>query len=419
MPQPPPVTTSPRIARLVAELAAGDAGAVERLWADAATAGTPLLEDRGGGACTVTFLWRDRHGAAAGTTQVVLIANRLTDPSAWAQSVLDRVPGTDVWHRSYRLPDRWRATYQLAPEDGRGGARAAAGAAARWRGLDAAVEADPLNPRTLREKDGTPASIAELPGAPSDRWARPAAGVPRGTLDVLTVPSAALGAARRVWCHRPAGLAATDAAGAAVLVLLDGEDWVTRLDGPAILDALAAAGAIPPTVTLLVDSVDTAHRSLELAAHPPFLAFVADELLPWAQGALGVPADPRRTFVAGQSLGGLSALTLLLDRPGRFAGALAQSASLWWRPPATDRDGTEHHSHTAERCARLAPGPRVVLAVGTQEWALLEQHRDLERTLRAAGHDVHYGEFCGGHEALCWRAGLGDGLRRLLGAAGP
>ncbi len=166
------IVESPRIARLRRELDAGDDAALERFWAQAAAAGTPLLEDAEEGRCTVTFLWRDRHGHGEGTSRVVLVANRLTDPSVMDDSVLHRLAGTDVWHRSYRLASSFRATYLLAPEDGRVPADdfVWTGAAARWRGLVTAVSPDPLNPLAFAERDGAShSSIVALPDAPAGR----------------------------------------------------------------------------------------------------------------------------------------------------------------------------------------------------------------------------------------------------------
>jgi len=334
----------------------------------------------------------------------VLIANRLTDTSVWEQSVLKRLPGTDVWHRSYWLAEGWRGSYQLAPEDGLG--RGAAderhgprgGAARRWRWLDAKPVRDPLNPTVFPERRGDLASVAALPAAPPDRWPARTSEAARAALTEHDVPSAALGEARRVWTH---------GAGTDLLVLLDGDDWAGRLDAAAILDGLGLA-----VTAVLVDA--GARRDAELAADPALVAFLADELVPWARARLGASG---RVFVAGQSLGGLMALTLALDRPGAFAGVLAQSASLWWAPLGDERDGAAVESYMNERFALAGaalPTMRFALRVGTLEWVLVGQHRALRDTLRAAGHAVDYGEFAGGHEALCWRVGLAEALPPLV-----
>ena len=327
------IVESPRIARLRRELEAGDDAALERFWAQAAAAGTPLLEDGADGRFTVTFLWRDRHGRGEGTSRVVLVANRLTDPSVMDDSVLHRLAGTDVWHRSYRLASSFRATYLLAPEDGQVPADdfVWTGAAARWRGLVTAVSPDPLNPLAFAERDGAShSSIVALPDAPADVWAVPRPGVARGTVSEHHVDSAILGTRRRVWSYVPAG-AGTDQP-PAVLVLFDGEEWVGRLDGPVMLDNLIAEGRIPPVVTLMPEAISARDRATDLAPRAPFAGFVLDELLPWARETLGAAADPARTFVAGQSLGGLAALSLALEHPDRFAGVVAQSASVWSAP---------------------------------------------------------------------------------------
>jgi hypothetical protein len=42
-------------------------------------------------------------------------------------------------------------------------------------------------------------------------------------------------------------------------------------------------------------------------------------------------------------------------------------------------------------------------------------HRHLRDVLQAKGYEVHYSEFDGGHEVLCWRGSLAEGLIALTG----
>lgn len=385
---PPLVTTSPTIAALRPD-------GVEAFWAGART---PLVEPAPGRPDhrIVTFLWRD-----AAAREVVLRANKLTDPSVWEQSVLHRLPGTDLWHRSYLLRADYRGTYQLCPDHLDD--PPAVGPALRWRGLTGAAVPDPRNPRTFPAKDGGTLSLLELPGAPAQPWAAPRTGTAQGALTAHDVPSAALGGARRTWLYVPV---CTEGP-LPVVVLLDGEDWTGRLDVRTTLDNLVADGAIPPTVVLLPDAVDTATRWQDLGCSPAFLRFLTAELLPWAAARLPLTEDPARTVVAGQSLGGLTAARAVLGAPSRFGAALVQSGSLWWPHQGAQAAGAlvrEVESMTS------VPG-RWHLQVGLEEWLLLGSHRRLHAAIPGSTLREHNG----GHDAVCWRGGLADGLVELLG----
>lgn len=392
---PPQVVASPRVRAL-------DPAGLGRFWAEVERRGTPLVEEIEGEPDhrIVTFLWR----GGAGTREVILMANKLTDPSVWAESALEPLEGTDVWHRSYRLRADWRATYHLAVDDGRASGRAPAGPGRRWGRFAALAIADPLNPRTFPARaDGVPLSIVELPDAPAQPWCEPRPGVPAGAVTEHRIASEQLGNARTVWVYEPPG---SPAGPLPVAVLLDGREWARRLPGPTILDNLIADGRIPPLVALMPDALDSSTRWRELACHEPFLRFLADELLPWAAGRWPLAGAPDRAIVAGHSLGGLTAAFAGLCAPDRFGNVLAQSASLW----APEPGWLMREFATAPRRA-----VRFHLEVGLQEWIPLPLHRHLRDVLHAKGYAVTHREYNGGHDALCWQGGLADGLIALAG----
>jgi enterochelin esterase family protein len=212
---------------------------------------------------------------------------------------------------------------------------------------------------------------------------------------------------RRVWAYTPAGY--QDLADLPVLVLLDGDMWQPQLSVSTLLDNLIADGRLPPLVALLPDSLDDDVRWDELTCDGRFTGFLVRELLPWAAQRWPLTADPARTVLAGQGLGGLTAAHAALTSPGRFGNALVQSGSFWW-PAGT---GAEWLTDRIEDSARRPV--RFRISAGTQEWVLLPANRRLRDVLRARGYDVDYREINAGHDYLPWRDELAAGLVHLLG----
>ncbi|MEU0126695.1 enterochelin esterase [Streptomyces sp. NPDC006289] len=400
-------------------------GETEDFWAGVSATGTPVLSPDPQGSAdhtAVTFLWR----GGPTTRAVQVLPNKIGDPRAPQGNLMECVPGTDVWHWTVRLRNDWRGTYDFYVDEGGG---PEPGTADHWRWLRTRRRHDPLNGRTLpRRWHGDPVSYAELPCAPGGQDWQPRPGVSRGRTTVHEVPAEKLGGPRRVWLYEPPptpehseDTGHSESSGHSgrsedlpVLVLLDGEHWQPRLGLANLLDNLIADGRIPPLLALLPESVDADTRWSELTCRPEFVAFLADELLPWAASRLPVTDDPARTVVAGQSLGGLSAAHAALSAPGRFGNVLAQSGSFWWP------DGPQAEWLTD----RIAESPRLPvrfrLSFGEQEWVALPAARRLREALAAAGYDdASYREFNGGHDYLCWRTELADGLVELLPGAAP
>ncbi|MFI9756745.1 enterochelin esterase [Streptomyces sp. NPDC051963] len=386
----------PRLAEPACVLPAPDG--VEEFWEDVRRRGTPLLGPDPLGSddhAAVTFLWR---GGPA-TRAVRVLPNKLGDPRDPEGNRMRQVPGTDVWHWTLRLRHDWRGTYDLYVDEG-DGPDPATPEYGPW--LRTRHRSDPFNSRTLpRRWTADPVPYAELPAAPRAVDWEPRPGVARGSVTEHKRSG------RRVWLYEPPRAQAEPVD---LLVLLDGEHWQPLLGLNHLLDNLIAAGSIPPVAAVLPEAVDEATRWAELACRPEFVALLVDEILPWAATRLPVTDDPARTVIAGQSLGGLTAAYAASVAPHRFGNVLVQSGSFWWP------DGPD-----AEWLTRaLAGTPRLPvrfrLSFGEQEWVALPAARRLRDTLAQAGYeDASYREFNGGHDYLCWRTELADGLVELLG----
>ncbi|MGY0022390.1 enterochelin esterase [Streptomyces sp. YJ-C3] len=414
--------TGPRVAHLLECLTgaddAGRARLAEEFWQDVTALGTPLVEELDGEPDhrAVTFLWRGHRA----TRQVLLLANRLVDRDDLAGSLLERAAGTDIWHLGLRLRADHRGTYRLAADISAKEPPADPGILqTRLRSLAVHASRDPLNPRSLPTRwTAADTSVFALPDAPAEAWTRPPGAIPAGRVERHRTAAPPLGGHRDVWTYLPPGRRPDDDP-LPVLVLCDGDMWLGRIGLQHTLDALIAQGKLPPLAVLAPDAVDRATRNRELGARDAFVEFLADALLPWAAGRWPVTADPARTVVAGQSLGGMAALHAGHLRPDRFGHVIAQSPSLWWRPGLPSDVPQKHVFGVPWLVARYAaaePRPVTVhLDVGLHEGAMVDHCRALYDTLHSARYQVTRREFNGGHVYACWHVALADTLIRLLG----
>jgi enterochelin esterase family protein len=226
------------------------------------------------------------------------------------------------------------------------------------------------------------------------------------------VRSQLLGNDRRVWVHLPAGYDPSERYG--LVLLFDGWAYVNLVPTPAILDNLLAAGRIPPLVAVMPDSLGQEERNVELPCSAAFLAFLTDELLPWARDHWSLGDDPARTIVAGSSFGGLAAVYAAFERPDVFGNAISQSGSFGW-----GAEGDREHEWLTNRIeASERRPPRFWLEIGSLEDqerpgggpSGLRSNRRLRDVLTAKGYDVEYSEYAGGHDYVCWRGSLAAGV---------
>ncbi|RRD61184.1 alpha/beta hydrolase-fold protein [Leucobacter sp. OH1287] len=467
-PEPAPRVFSPAVAELkkllaIADSAADPGPAREEVLHEFHTVAseTPLFEESGlAGHTIVTFLFWDATAA-----DVLLFANRLTDERDIVRSLMDRVPGTPIWSLSYLMRDDWRASYAFVPLKSWQGARlreanagAGAGAGAGVAGLAVPAGAgatpgsaapgtelnrpdqlrlrelldrgvpDPRNSVRCMNRVRKPMSIVSLPDALHDPWPADCIAVQHpeiytglaGTLQHAAMPGDAGPDGQELWLYHPPALRAdvdADADRAAdrfadgdlpLLVVLDGDTWLTQQHLHRILERQMLAGELPPLRALFVASGGRENRWQRLHAAAEFETVLVESVLPWARTHWRLPASGL-TVLTGQSLAGYVAITAGLRHPRAFNHVIAQSASLWQADPfqALARHGSRHSFEAAD-------SPQLHIQVGLQEWVLLEPHRDLVRNLREQGWNVTATEYNGGHDYVLWRAHLVETLRRVL-----
>src|SRR5262249_2538825 len=138
------------------------------------------------------------------------------------------------------------------------------------------------------------------------------------------------------------------------------------------------------------------HRSRRFGAH---LAFVTDEVIPWA--ASRFPVRPGPWTAAGYSNGAVWAIVAGQRRPDIFTGVAAFSAGV---PP--------------RQVSRASREVRYYLAAGTLEPGFRHATSAWAARLERAGMAHAYREWPGGHDQYWWQRELPPALAWLLKEAG-
>jgi enterochelin esterase family protein len=268
-----------------------------------------------------------------------------------------------------------------------------------------------------------PAAHAQ-PGPARPAVARARRFLGMGRVEERFFESRAYGRLRRLWVYTPPAYSTPDATNHDLLVVFDGDEYLSAIPLPHILDSLLAAKRIPPMVAVFVADSSGAARLDDLANHERFVTFICDELAPWVRGRWKVTHDPRRTFVTGSSAGGLAAAFLALRRPDVFGNVLSQSGAFW--RGAEGSNGAPFEWLTSSYASSPKRDVRFFLDVGSTETrgalngtapSILEANRHLRDVLRTKGCEVSYTEVPGGfHAPESWSGRLPVGLVTLAGS---
>ncbi|WP_145578138.1 enterochelin esterase [Yersinia mollaretii] len=412
-------------------------------WQQIAQWGTPLTEPAGEGKVKLTFLWRDRQGKASDAvfSRVYIDVNGVTDHHSVNPETLQRLGQTDVWYWQAEVVSDFRGSYSFIPAPAEKSLNLPEGSPQErrlaqrngWLSLMELAENDPLNLTAAHASyRGKPLSAVHLADAlPQTAWQPIDAGqsLPPDPqrLQLITWHSPLLGNSRHVWIYSTRGAksnnGAKNLADRPLAILLDGQYWAQRQPLFGVLDNETAAGRLPATVYVLIDIIDQTHRSQELPCNPNFWQALQTELLPQVAELQPFTELASRTVVAGQSFGGLASLYAGLHWPQRFGCVLSQSGSFWW--PDVDNlrmlaaETAEHQGWLTDQVlqGQGANHPlNIFMEAGRYEAVIYQVNEVMSEALRRTGHRLQYRVYSGGHDSLCWRGGLIEGLGGLLGS---
>ncbi|EAO7483013.1 esterase family protein [Salmonella enterica subsp. diarizonae] len=398
-------------ARLRRQLAAESQVDASHFWRETNSLALPLVTaiDGADDEREVTFLWRATYPLQG----VYVRLNRVTDKDNVTKGMMTQLPTTDIWHLTLRLPASYCGSYTMVEIPPETPNEKVLQLGSRFASL--VGQADPLNSTPgINVRDNAQESILALDHAPAqEEWSD----CRSHTGQLFTSEHRLAGQLRRVRLYLPEVPVAQPLG---LLVLTDGEIWFDHLGVSAAIDAAIRSGRIAPVAVLGIDNINERERVAILGGRRQLVLDIAERLLPTIRAKHPERrwADRTQTVLAGQSLGGVTALMAARHAPESFGLVLSHSPSMWWTPDNRSRpdhfSGEELSWISEHMLSAPSPAVRTHLCVGSLEGSTVPQVKQLHEKLRAAGVESHCSVYTGGHDYAWWRGALIDGLHLLL-----
>ncbi|AEF55197.1 enterochelin esterase [Marinomonas posidonica] len=404
-------------------------------WEVIQRSGTPFIKSINESTSLVLFIWQDPQGNehTSTTASVLLDVNSLTDHHSWYPKCLHRVPETDVWLGQLEVDSRWRGSYSFIPikqhqlpEVARESQLDSRESQRKWWMEVAGNQiADDLNLLPTLVSGWGMSSPLHLPYAEKEEgWKEWEQGrlkaIPVDQVHTVDWAEEMLENQRTCW------LFSTAIGDAPLVILLDGQKWSAASGTLSVLQYLTETKAIAPAHYLLIPSIDGKTRWKELGCDHSFWQAMVNNLFPLVQIQLSNSSRSISSYVvAGQSLGGLSALYAGLVFPDYFSKVISLSGSFWWPEEERMRDSRANESNDivvnslADQILQNRFGVahlKVFMTVGVGEGDMHFYNDVMCNAIKQRGGVVHYDKVYGGHDWLSWRSSLIDGLRHLIPA---
>ena len=221
---------------------------------------------------------------------------------------MERAGTSDLFFRSYRLPDSGRAEYKIL--------------------VDGVWMLDPLNPGKAEGGLGFNSEL-RMPAYHPHPEAGFNPAVARGTMDTMWIESALLKLKHPVFVYIPPGSNKKPLAGE--IIVTDGGEYLSFVKMNTILDNLIASKKMKPVLGIFVDPRTNLHNSAtskrmtEYAASDTFMNFLEHEVVPVIEQRYNVSVKNNSRLMMGASLGGLISTYAVLQHRQFVSNCAAQS----------------------------------------------------------------------------------------------
>lgn len=408
---------SPALLKLQEEIKNDIQKALNNFWDKVSSEGTPLIENIEGDEenLLVTVLWKQDR-----TIDNIFVFSEAFGGWMFGEgdkkTNLYHLENTDIWYRTTTLSKKARCFYFLV---------ANVDEEFNWKDED--VILDPFNSKTytgpIDEENpedtallvGTE-NIMEMPEAIEKIWIKERTDNKTGKIHMERFRFKGDTKERRVWIYTSFDYDSVKENN--LIVFTDGWEYMNLVEAPKILDNLIGENYISSTCAVFIESGES--RSKELICNKDFLEFITETILPWVKEKYHVTSDPKKTIIAGLSLGGQFAAFSALNKPKVFGKVLSQSGAFgWYFDEAGEmKINEEGNSQLIEeyKASELLPID-FYLNIGTMEGFTkghLEANDKIIKVLRDKGYSVVAETYVGAHIYLDWQDNLANGIRALL-----
>jgi len=328
------------------------------------------------------------HFVYRGEAEDVAITGSMTEFRA--EESLRRIPGTELFYRSYAIEPgaRWEYRFNVDFEH---------------------PQPDPLNPRRAPAGDGEMSEVV-TGNRVEPKHVRPYSGPRPGRVESLTIRSAALGGSRRVEVYLPAGYDDGDRS-YPLLVLTDGDGWLRLAGLPDSLNHLIGNGVEPLIAAFVEKPALGAAVEFGGPRSADHVRMITDEVVPRLEKRYRLRNGRDSRAILGAGTGAMMSTYAAVLRPDVFGKAGA--CSVYLVDPLGKRligmlggkDGSDFRSHFRVIWNRYE--------WKRAEWDLdiAEDSRRVVDALRAAGHDVVATEALDSAGWGAWRVQVAEMLR--------
>lgn len=301
-----------------------------------------------------------------------------------AEAAMTSLVGTSWYYLERTLDPRARIEYAIARESTE----------------DAALELDPGNSRTV---EGFSRMYSELrmPLYADAPELREDPSLPSGRLVETEFESRIRGNRRKLWIYLPAGYDDDGDRRYPTAYFGDGEEYVSKVPVPRILDHAIARGGVSPLIAVFVAPMP---RREEYRMNDEYRRLLAEELVPWVDTNYRTIASAEARAILGGSRGGLAATDVAYAHAAVFGacGAIA---------PATSP------MNLIDVIAQGEVKPvRFFVLVGLYDLNWRGDGIALYEALRSKGYEAGFLEIPEGHSMNAWKSYIDDALLYLFPA---